>query len=129
MAELGKELLVITPNEVGMLAKVTGAIADTGVNIESICAYVAGDEGYFRIITSDNAKTKSTLEPLGFKITENEVLILKLENKIGAAKEVSGKLARAGIDLKNIYGTTASDNLATLVLTSNNNQKAKDLIG
>ena len=129
MAELGKELLVITPNEVGMLAKVTGAIADTGVNIESICAYVVGDKGYFRIITSDNAKIKNALEPLGFEIAENEVLILKLENKIGAAKEVAEKLARAGIDLKNIYGSTASDKLATLILTASNNQKAKDSIG
>jgi len=129
MAKLENELLVITPNEVGMLAKITGAIAGGGVNITAICAYVVGDEGHFRIMTSDNTKAKSTLEPLGFKISEREVISVELENKIGATKELAGKLAQAGIDLKNIYGATSGTNSATLILTADNNQKAKDIIG
>ena len=129
MAKLERELLVITPNEVGMLAKVTSSIANNGVNLTAICAYVVGNEGYFRIITSNNIKAKKALEPLGFKIAESEVISVELENRVGAAKELVEKLAQAGIDLKNIYGTTASTNSAMLILTADNNQKAKDVIG
>ncbi len=128
MAKLAQELLVATPNKAGMLAKVCGTITAAGANITAICAYVVADEGYFRIISSDNAKAKTALESSGFRITENEVVIAELENKAGAAKEMAQKLARAGIDLKNIYGTTSGTGLATLVFTADNNPKAVGLL-
>ena len=43
MAELKKALLVKTPDQVGMLEKVSNAIAGKGVNILAIAAYVEQD--------------------------------------------------------------------------------------
>ena len=121
-AKIGKELYVTTPNKIGMLSEITGAIADTGTNIEAICAYAMEGEAYFMIVSGDNDKAKSALGK--YKVNESEVVVVKMENKVGLAKEMADKLKAANIDLHYIYGTTSGSGPAILVLKADNNAEA-----
>jgi len=123
-SRMGKELLVKTKNKVGMLAEVTAAIAATGVNIQGICAYGEDGEACFLIVTDDNMKAEGTLKGKNYKVKERDVVIVDLENKAGAAKEMATKLKKADIDLNYMYGTTHGTGVATVVFSSNNNAKA-----
>lgn len=38
------QLKMVTRNTNGLLAEITGLVADKGVNIEDLCAYSSGDE-------------------------------------------------------------------------------------
>jgi len=102
-----KQLVVVTPNKVGMLAELTSLIADRAINIVGICAYSMADKANFMLITEDNEKAIPVLEGKEYEvIKEEEVGIINLSNKPGAAKAIADKLAGADIDLEYCYGTT-----------------------
>lgn len=129
-ASLIKQLKVEADNKVGTLADVSGAIAETGVNITAICGYGIEGKAFFYIVTSDNTKVISALSQKGYKVGENEVVAVKLEDKVGQAKEIANKIKAAGIDLEYIYGSTCgcADTQALLVINSKENAKVVSAI-
>jgi hypothetical protein len=122
-------LIVETPDKVGMMAKVCSAISDAGVNIKAISAYVKEGKGYFMLLTDDNSKAEEALESGGFSVSQEEVVAVELENEVGAAKRMTKKLADAGVNLKYCYGSTGDGTMALLVFNSNDNEKAVRTLG
>ena len=131
MAKANKvnHLIVETPDEVGMMAKVCSAISDAGVNIKAISAYVKEGKGYFMLLTDDNAKAEQALKSAGFTVSQEETVAVELENEVGAAKRMAKKLADAGVNLKYCYGSTGNGTMALLVFNSSDNEKAVRALG
>ena len=129
-AKLARELVVGADNKVGMLAEVSGIIAEAGVNISAISAYAMGEKAIFRIVTSANDKAENVLVQKGFKVDENEIVAVNLPDKVGQAKEIADKMKNAGINLDYIYGSTCgcSDTQALMVIGSKENQKVVEAI-
>ncbi len=124
----GKQLLAVTENKVGMLAEVCSEISGAGINIQAINAYGLGDKANFRLLTDNNQKAKEILQAKGYKVSEQDVVMLELPNQIGALKEAGERLKTKGIDLEYIYGTTCSYNGdCLLVLNSNNNSQVEEV--
>lgn len=119
-----KELKASKQNKVGLLAEISSAVADAGVNITAICAYVVGANAEFRIAASDNTKATAALKGKGYETTEKNAVKLVLENRVGALKEAGKKLAAANIDLNYIYGTVSDGGPAAIIFSSNNDDKA-----
>lgn len=122
-------LIVETPDEVGMMAKVCSAISDAGVNIKAISAYVKEGKGQFMLLTDDNSKAEQALKSAGFSVSQEEAVAVELENELGAAKRMAKKLADAGVNLKYCYGSTGDGKMALLVFNSNDNEKAIRTLG
>ena len=123
------QLTVETQDKVGMLEKVSSAIADSGANITAVCAYGMQGKAIFMVTTSDSKKAASALREKGFQAKEDEVVEVKLENSAGMLGKMGSKLAGAGINLKYIYGTVADGaKEASLVFASNQNDKAIELL-
>ena len=122
-------LIVETPDEVGMMAKVCSAISDAGVNIRAISAYVKEGKGYFMLLTDDNSKAEEALKSSGFTPSQEEAVAVELENEVGAAKKLAKKLADAKINLRYCYGSTGNGTMALLVFNSSDNEKAIRTLG
>jgi hypothetical protein len=124
----GKEILFIGENKRGQLAEVTGIIKDNGVNIRAISAWAEAGKALFRLVTSDNTKTKDLLGAKG-KVEEKEVVIVEMPDEIGRLQFLSSKLKDNDIDLTYIYGTTYEPgSSAIIVFASDNNDKALEVI-
>jgi hypothetical protein len=126
-ARLGKEIVVTLANKIGLLADMTKLIADHGVNIETLAGYADKDgSAKIMMVTEDNQRVGDALKKAGYKsLIEREVVIVDLENKVGALKQVGAKLAAEGIDIKHVYGTSCAAGCpAKLVLSTNDNEKA-----
>lgn len=126
MAKASKvnQLMVETPDEVGMMAKVCSAISDAGVNVKALCACAPEGKGHFMLLTEDNSKAEQALKSVGFTVSEEEAVAIELENEVGAAKKIAQKLADAGVNLKYCYGSTGNGTMSLLVFNSNDNEKA-----
>lgn len=123
---LGKEIIVTIVNKIGILADMSDIVANHGINIEAICGYASGNTATIMISTDDNQRTIDALKAKGYKsAVENAVVIAELENKPGALKNITKKLAIAGIDIKYIYGSTCSGSCSSrIVLSTGDNDKA-----
>ncbi len=125
----GKELVFQTADEVGMLAKVSKALAAAGVNILAVAAYTQEGKGHFMVVTSDNAKTAESLKSQGTDSAEKDVILLELENKVGALSEISGKLAAAGVNISYLYASAGESPASLIVLGTSDNAKAMEALG
>jgi len=122
---LGKELVVKAKNKVGIMAGISKILADHGINIEGVAGYVQGDEAFLMMVTSDDLRAGDAIKKAGYNATEREVVIVDLENKTGALKVLTEKLAAIGIDMKYIYGTTCLEGCpAKIILSTTDNEKA-----
>lgn len=126
---LGKQVLAVTENKVGMLAKVSSSVSGAGVNIQAINAYGVGNKANFRLVTDNNQKAEEVLKACGYEVSEQDTVMVELPNQVGVLKETADKLKAADINLSYIYGTTCSGSCdCLLVFGSNNNAKAIEVL-
>ncbi len=124
----GKELHIITPDEVGMTGKVCAQVADARVNIKALCVYASEGKGHFLMVTDDNAKAQEALKKLNFEVTESDVVLVDAENRVGGAKDVTLKLGDAGIYINYCYITATEAERALAVISTKDNDKAISLL-
>lgn len=115
-ARRGRELEIHTANNPGKLAEITGIAAKAGVNIKTLCGWSRGDEAVFHMVTENNGALLKKFRNDDFQVTENEVALVLLDDKIGAASVLSSKLVAAGIDLEYCYGSTGNGSETIFVL-------------
>jgi hypothetical protein len=119
-----KEIMVTTPNKVGMLAEVAGIVSGAGVNILALCAYAMEGKANFLMLTSDNAKALGALKAKKMTVEEVPAVSVTLANKVGAAKELADKIAKAGVDISYCYGSTGNGSEALFVFSAKDIDKA-----
>lgn len=124
--KLGKEIQVTSVNKVGILADVSKLLSEKGINIEGVAGYAVSGEARIMIITDDTLRTTDALNKAGYKgAKESQVVIVELENKMGALNAVTSILAANKIDIKQIYGTACISGCpAQLILSTGDNDKA-----
>lgn len=122
--KLENELYVLTPNEPGILGRVLGTLANSGINLKALCAFSQDKKGVFQIISSDNKKAMNCLKALGYEVSLRPVVTIIIDDRIGAGAEVGALLGNAAIDIKFCYGSSTSSGKALLVIHTNNDKKA-----
>ena len=124
-AKLVKQLNVTTQDKPGMLAEVSNVIASQGINIGAICAYGMQGKAIFYIVTENTAKAKQALSSKGWQVTDEEVVMIDLENKPGALSQLSAKLKTKNVNLKYCYGSACSSTCpCVLVIKADDNKQA-----
>lgn len=125
-AKLAKEITVTVVNKIGVLADMSRLLAERGLNIEAVAGYAVGNEAKIMLVTDDSLRAMDALKKAGYNsIKENEVVIIELENKTGALKQITATLAADSIDIKQVYGTVCSSGCpAKIVLSTGDNEKA-----
>jgi hypothetical protein len=132
-AVFGKEIAVTVTNEVGALSKITSFLVNHGINIEAVAGYAAeiGDQAGLMFITNNNPAAIQTLIKNGYEeIEEREVIIIEIENRPGALKNISEILAQNDINISYIYATTCPGGCPTkIILSTSDNGRAFEILG
>lgn len=126
--ELRNEILFKAPTRVGLLAEVTEALANAGVNIIAIGAYDKGDSGEFLMITSDNRATAEALAPLGGSLDLIPVAVIEVDNTPGTLASIARTIADAGVNISQIHATTTDAPTAMIVLRAEDEAKVVHLL-
>lgn len=125
-ASLAKELVVTVANKIGVLADMSRILADHGINIKAVAGYSDKAQAMIMLVTDDNLRAVEALKEKNYSsIVEKEIILIELENKPGALKAVTAKLAGAGIDINYIYGTACPSGCpASIAISTGANEKA-----
>lgn len=119
-----KYLSFSTEDRPGLLAEITGSLAEAKVNISSLCGYAWDSTAYFDILVDNIPKAKKALAGLGVTLEQEEALLVEMPNKPGELDKIAKALAGAGINIDYIYGTTSAGRTATGFLSTSDNAKA-----
>ncbi len=117
---MATDLTLYLDDEPGELARIGDLLGEAGANIEGSCAVASGGgQAEVHILVQDPTPAFEALQRAGIKITsEEEVLVLTIEDRPGALGEVARKLSDAEVNLTTAYLATntrlvlAADDLA-----------------
>ena len=106
MAHLDADLAVtLDEDRPGMLAKAIGCVSGAGINIDGY----AEINGVAHILTTDLAATRRCLSDSGFKvIQEQHVVLVPVADEPGAAARVFQRIAEAHINVRYSYLATGN---------------------
>ncbi|MBM3252872.1 MAG: hypothetical protein FJZ16_01295 [Candidatus Omnitrophica bacterium] len=124
-----KQIVAVTPNRIGMFAELSSAISDISVNIIALCAYGVADKANFMIITDNNQRAISALKAKRYEVVkEEDVGVISLPNRIGEARHLADKFAKANINLEYCYGTTGDSKESLFVFATKELDKAIEVL-
>ena len=104
--QVRNEVMFKAPTRVGLLADVTEALNNHGVNILAIGAYDKGDAGEFLMITSNNKLAYEALSEHGGEMDMRSVVVLEVDNQPGELAKISRKLADHNINVSQVFATS-----------------------
>lgn len=123
-----KETIVRMPNEIGGLDRLAKAIADKGVNILGVCAWVEGADAVIRLLTDDSVRVADALKAQ-YSVRQTDVLVAELPHKPGVLHRVTERLAQEGIDIHHLYAAaTGGQDRCLVVFSTANNDRAMVLL-
>ncbi len=96
-------ITVITRDEPGQLADLSQALADRGVNIESIDAEGVDSLGVINLVVGDCDAALRVLRDAGFKAVASDALVVRLPDRPGALAELATRLKEARINLRSMH--------------------------
>jgi hypothetical protein len=121
--------IVEAKNKPGILAEVSKAIADKGVNVVTGSVIGLGETGGFAFISNDETSTRSALREAKLTFREVEVMPISVSDEPGSLARIAKKLADAGVNVEVILPTGMSGNKVTLALGVDKIDAARKAIG
>jgi hypothetical protein len=122
------QLTISLKSKTGVLAQLARTLADARVNITSLSAESAAGRGKIRVIVNDAVTAKRALRRGKYRFSEEPAFVVRLRNKPGSLARVAGKLAKARVNIKSAYATTAGRG-AAVVITVGSVAKARKVLG
>ena len=105
---MATDLTLYLNDDPGELARVGDVLGQAGANIAGLCAVASGGgQAEVHILVDDATPAFEALQGAGVKIaTEQEVLVLEIEDRPGALGEIAHQLGAAKVNLTLVYLAT-----------------------
>jgi hypothetical protein len=104
----------------GELARIASALARQQVTLKAGTALLVGGRMFARFVPSDIEATRRALDLANVPFEESEVVPVLLESRAGELAMLSTRMADAGINIRAIYLTGATDRLVQVAIVPDN---------
>jgi hypothetical protein len=116
-------------NRPGVLADITEAIAQKGINITAIAAATATDMGSVALLTNDEAGTRGALQGTGANFREVALVSSAIEDRPGSLAQAARRLADAGVNIEALFATGSEGGKVTIAFAVNDAEAARTALG
>lgn len=124
-----KQLSVFMPNRPGVLARTCSILSEAGVNILAMTVHDTVDHAVVRFLVDQPTKAILLLEQEELYVLEQEVVVLEIENQMGALTRISQALAEADINIAYLYCTaTNQQEIGCLVLKTDAPERTLEIL-
>ncbi len=103
-------------NTAGTLASLCKLLKKSKVNVEAISVSDNTDCGWVRIVATPSAKARAALAKAGYLVCAQLVVTTQADNRPGELERIANRLAKVGVNISYVYGSTARDRPSTIVL-------------
>ena len=121
-------IIVMARNEVGVIADISRALADAGINIETISSERLDEKGVITLTTDAYDQALRALTNAGFKTVSDDSLILRLPDEPGALAKVAEKFKHAGVNIQSLHIVERQADHTIVALSSDDRAKAETLV-
>lgn len=124
-----ERIVIMVDNEVGVLAGITGVLAEAGINVESINTQSAGDRGAVILTADDTDHALSVLNQAGYKAVSDDAVVVRMQDVPGALAGVADRLKQAGVNIQNLHILTRQNGIALIALTTSDRAATMAALG
>ena len=121
-------IVVIASNEIGVIADISRALADAGINIETISAEGLEERGAITLTTDAQDAALRVLTNAGFKAVSDESLVLRLPDEPGALAKVAERFKHAGVNIQSLHILERQAGYTLVALAAEDREKAAKLV-
>ena len=121
-------IIVLARNEVGVIAGISRALADEGINIETIDAEELDGKGIVTLTTDAYDDALRVLTDAGFKTVSDHSLVLRLPDEPGALAKIAERFKRAGVNIQSLHIVGRQANHTIVALSADDRAKAEMLV-
>ena len=121
-------IIVMARNRVGVIADISRALADKGINIETISAERQAEDGYVTLTTDANDAALRALTQAGFTTVTDDSLLLRLPDEPGALAKVAERFKDAGVNIQSLHIVDRSDDYTIVAISADDRAKAEALV-
>jgi len=123
------QLSVFSENKAGMLADITGLLAEAAIDIEALTIADTTEFGVLRLIVDAPKKAIAVLKLGGFVASLTPVIALKMPNAPGSLSRIVRTLSDAGMSVEYLYASVAREiDSAFVILRVEDNEAAVALL-
>ncbi len=121
-------ITVLAKNEIGVIADISRALADAGINIETISAEGLKERGTITLTTDAQDAALRELKNAGFKAVTDESLVLRLPDEPGALAKVAERFKQAGVNIQSLHILERKAGFTIVALAAEDREKAAKLV-
>ncbi|MCY4436533.1 MAG: ACT domain-containing protein [Chloroflexi bacterium] len=121
-------ITVLAKNEIGVIADISRALADAGINIETISAEGLEERGTITLTTDAQDAALRELTNAGFKAVTDESLVLRLPDEPGALAKVAERFKQAGVNIQSLHILERNAGFTIVALAAEDREKAAKLV-
>ena len=115
-------------NEVGVIADISRALADEGINIETISAEGLDEKGVITLTTDSYDEALRVLTDAGFKTVSDDSLVLRLPDEPGSLAKVAERFKDAGVNIQSLHIVERRGDHTIVALSADDRAKAEALV-
>ena len=123
-----KQFEIIVKRKPSALAGIAETLAQNGVNIRGISSERVGEQIVVKVITDDEATTRSTLVNKKASFSEREALSVVIHDRPGEIAKLARRLARRMVMVENIYMLTREGGMTEVAFTADEMAKAQAVL-
>ena len=121
-------IIVMARNEVGVIADISKALADEGINIETISAEGLSEKGVITLTTDAYDDALRVLTHAGFKTVSDESLVIRLPDEPGALAKIAERFKNAGVNIQSLHIIDRRNGHALVALSADDRAKAETIV-
>ena len=121
-------IVIMARNEVGVIADISIALANKGINIETISAEGLETQGVITLTTDAYDDALRVLTDAGFKTVSDDSLLLRLPDEPGALAKVAERFKHAGVNIQSLHIVERQADHTIVALFADDRAKAEALV-
>jgi len=123
-----KSITIVADDKVGLLADISYILGKAKVNIDSLTVDVVAHKAVVVLSVMDSEKGRSVLEASGYKVTEANMVVVKLPDQPGALSDITGVLAKQHVNIANVLTLSRDGKETVLAISVDKPKKAQELL-
>lgn len=126
-----RQLTIITANQPGELADITGALAAEGINVENIEATSHGGNGVVTLTVPPAAydHALNTLrENNRFQTFTEDAIVVRVEDRPGALAEIASRFKDAAVNLRSVHLIQRNEGYSLASIVAEDRAQAEALL-
>lgn len=128
-ARLQQEIILRSDDQVSVLADITSALSEMGINLLSVRLLATTEGVIVHLLTSSQSYACEALKDAGFDVSERDVVMLELPHHPGFLRRASEALARKEILIDDLHASVPEEGkVGVVVLTCSNNAHAIQIL-